>query len=218
LENITLDIPANSSLGIIGTTGAGKSTLIDILLGLLFPDTGEVLIDQTALTKETARLWQRSIGYVPQQIFLADDTATNNIAFGIPEKMIDQERVQKAAQMAQIHDFLVGLPEGYNTSVGERGVRLSGGQRQRLGIARALYHNPDVLVLDEATNALDNATEAEVMEAIYALGGTKTIIMIAHRLTTVQKCDKILKLDKGKIVFFGPHDEVVSLSPKREFI
>ena len=212
INNINLEIESKTGLGIIGTTGAGKSTLIDLVLGLLSPDSGEILIDGVPLTKENLRAWQKTIGYVPQYIFLADDTVTNNIAIGVQAKNIDQQRVEKAARMAQIHNFVAELPKGYQTQVGERGARLSGGQRQRLGIARALYHNPDVLVLDEATNALDNETEAEVMKAINDLSGTKTIIMIAHRLSTVQRCDKIVKLESGKLICCGQYDEVVEKS------
>jgi len=210
IENINLEIDSKTAVGIIGATGAGKSTLIDLILGLLYPDSGEILIDGIPLTKENARAWQKTIGYVPQHIFLADDTITHNIAFGVPETKIDHSMVEKAARMAQIHEFVSKLPEGYQTRVGEQGTRFSGGQRQRLGIARALYHNPDVLVLDEATNALDNETEAEVMKAINDLSGTKTVIMIAHRLSTVQRCDKIVKLEMGKIISCGRYHEVVA--------
>lgn len=199
ITDLSVRIPASASVGIIGATGSGKTTLVDILLGLLIPDSGQILIDDTVLESSQIRAWQKNMGYVPQHIFLADDSVASNIAFGIADAEIDQNLVEKAAKMAQIHDFVAGLPGGYLTHIGERGVRLSGGQRQRIGIARALYHNPDVLILDEATSALDNETEAEVMKAIDALSGSKTIIMIAHRLTTVKKCDFLLELNKGKL-------------------
>lgn len=200
LENINIDIEANTTVGIIGTTGAGKSTLIDMILGLLYPTKGRILIDQKELNLNNIRQWQNSIGYVPQNIFLSDDSITKNIAFGLEKDAINIEQVKNAARMAQIHKFIISLEDDYNTVIGERGVRLSGGQRQRLGIARALYHNPELLVLDEATSALDNKTELEVMKAINNMSGSKTIIMIAHRLSTVERCDKIIKLENGKIV------------------
>ena len=197
LKNINLTIKANTTVGIIGTTGAGKSTLVDVLLGLLPPQIGMVLIDNEPLGIENIRAWQNSIGYVPQQIFLADDTVAANIAFGVPNDEIDMQAAEQAAKMAQIHEFVATLPKGYATKVGERGVRFSGGQRQRLGIARALYHKPDLLVLDEATSALDNETEAEVMRAIDSMSGQKTIIIIAHRLSTVERCDQLVRLFRG---------------------
>lgn len=208
LDNINFTISAGSSLGIIGSTGAGKTTLVDVLLGLLEASSGEIVVDNVPLNHERIRAWQKCIGYVPQNIFLADDSIINNIAFGIPEEEIDRTMVEKAASLANIHDFIMTLPEGYQTHVGERGVRLSGGQRQRIGIARALYHNPDVLVFDEATSALDNATEAEVMRAIDGLAGTKTIIMIAHRLSTVKNCNTVLELNAGKIVYLGSSERI----------
>ncbi|WP_428024982.1 ABC transporter ATP-binding protein [Arcobacter sp.] len=200
LKNINIQIQANTTIGIIGTTGAGKSTLLDIILGLLTPTEGKIIIDKKELTKHNIRQWQNAIGYVPQNIFLSDDTITSNIAFGIEKENINMEQVEQVAKMAQVHEFINKLEQGYDTIIGERGVRLSGGQRQRLGIARALYHNPDLLVLDEATSALDNQTEGEVMKAINSMSGSKTIIMIAHRLSTVEKCDKIIKLENGAIV------------------
>uniref|UniRef100_UPI00404730FB ABC transporter ATP-binding protein n=1 Tax=Aliarcobacter sp. TaxID=2321116 RepID=UPI00404730FB len=200
LKNINIDIKANTTVGIIGTTGAGKSTLVDMILGLLQPTNGEITVDTKLLNKDNIRQWQNSIGYVPQSIFLADDTIASNIAFGIEKDDIDMIQVEKVAKMAQVHEFVAKQENSYDTIIGERGVRLSGGQRQRLGIARALYHNPELLVLDEATSALDNETEAEVMKAIDNMSGSKTIIMIAHRLSTVERCDKIIKLQNGKIV------------------
>jgi ABC-type multidrug transport system fused ATPase/permease subunit len=199
LNRINLCIQANSTVGIIGSTGAGKSTMVDLILGLLQPDTGQMFIDDQPLSADNVRAWQNGIGYVPQHIFLADDSIATNIAFGIANDNIVQMAVEKAAKMAQIHEFILELPEGYNTEIGERGVRLSGGQRQRLGIARALYHDPDLLVLDEATSALDNTTESDVMKAIDELSGNKTIIMIAHRLSTLERCDQMVRLEGGKL-------------------
>jgi len=196
LQNINVEIKTNTTVGIIGTTGSGKSTLVDIILGLLQPTNGKIEVDGNLLNKTNTRQWQNSIGYVPQSIFLADDTIAKNIAFGIKIENIDMLQIKKVAKMAMVHEFVSNLEDGYNTSIGERGVRLSGGQRQRLGIARALYHNPDLLVLDEATSALDNDTEAQVMKAIDNMSGSKTIIMIAHRLATVEKCDKIIRLER----------------------
>ena len=200
LQNINIDINANTTVGIIGTTGAGKSTLVDMILGLLHPASGELTVDGEKLSQDNIRQWQNSIGYVPQSIFLADDTITSNIAFGIEKDNIDKSQVEKVSKMAQVHDFVMKQDSGYDTIIGERGVRLSGGQRQRLGIARALYHNPGLLILDEATSALDNNTELEVMKAIDNMTGSKTIIMIAHRLSTVERCDKIIKLENGEII------------------
>ena len=210
LRDVSLSVKAHTSVGIIGKTGAGKSTLVDVMLGLLAPQAGEIRIDGRLLVADTVPSWQRNIGYVPQHIFLVDDTITHNIALGVPEEEIDHAAVERAARAAQIHGFISEeLPSGYATVVGERGVRLSGGQRQRLGMARALYHDPDVLLLDEATSALDQVTEGEVMETISKLGGRKTVIMIAHRMSTVRQCNKLLRLDKGKIVSAGSYSEVV---------
>jgi ABC-type bacteriocin/lantibiotic exporter with double-glycine peptidase domain len=201
LKDISIEIKANSTIGIIGTTGAGKSTLVDIILGLLTPTSGDIVVDGNVLDSANIRQWQNTIGYVPQSIFLADDTIASNIAFGVDKEHVDMAQVKSVSQMAQVHEFVSELEKGYDTIIGERGVRLSGGQRQRLGIARALYHNPELLVLDEATSALDNQTEAEVMKAINNMSGRKTIIMIAHRLSTVEKCDKVIKLQKGQIIY-----------------
>jgi ABC-type multidrug transport system fused ATPase/permease subunit len=207
LDDLSLEITVNTTVGIVGGTGAGKTTVIDILLGLLSPDDGTVEIDDVPLTRKTLRHWQNNIGYVPQHIFLTDATISENIAFGVAQADIDQTRVEQAAQLAELHDFVLAeLPDGYETEVGERGVRLSGGQRQRIGIARALYHDPDVLILDEATSALDNVTERLVMQAVNDLGGNKTIIMIAHRLSTVKNCDVILYMERGKVVASGSYE------------
>jgi len=199
LKNINLVIKANSTVGIIGTTGSGKSTLVDVILGLLIPVSGEIIIDGKALKKSSIREWQNNIGYVPQSIFLSDEDIASNIAFGIEKELIDMNQVKKVAKMAMAHGFISKLENSYNTVIGERGIRLSGGQRQRLGIARALYHNPDLLILDEATSSLDNKTEKDVMKAINNMIGSKTIIIVAHRLSTIEKCDVIIRLDEGKI-------------------
>lgn len=201
LREVTMTIEVNTTVGFIGKTGAGKTTLIDVILGLLRPDAGEIRIDDAALSDISLRTWQANIGYVPQQIYLADDTVANNIAFGIPDAEIDLSAVERAAALAKIDGFIrEELPKGYRTLVGERGIRLSGGQRQRIGIARALYHNPPVLVFDEATSALDNETEASVMEAVHTLSGRKTILMIAHRTSTLAECDMIVELADGAII------------------
>lgn len=200
LRDVSLTFAKGESIGIVGRTGAGKTTLVDVVLGLLVPQSGAVLIDGVALDAQGRRAWQRSIGYVPQDIFLTDATLAENIALGLPVSEIDQSHVERAARIAQIHDFVVEtLPEGYATRVGERGVRLSGGQRQRIGIARALYHDPELIVFDEATSALDTLTEAEVMDALRALTGVKTVILIAHRTGTLDACDRVVRLEGGRV-------------------
>jgi len=200
LNDIHLSIPVGSSLGIIGTTGAGKTTLVDVLLGLLRPDKGAIAVDGEPIGEHNLRAWQQSLGYVPQDIFLTDSTVAENIALGVPPEQIDREQVKRCARMAQLHQFITEqMPQGYDTLVGERGVRLSGGQRQRIGIARALYHNPPVLVFDEATSALDNETEAAVMEAVNILSEEKTIIIVAHRLSTVRACSQLVCLRGGQV-------------------
>lgn len=216
LHGLSLDIPANSTVGVVGGTGAGKTTAIDVIMGLLEPQSGVLRVDGRPIDDDEARrAWRRSIGYVPQQIFLIDDTVTANIAFGLPKDEIDPAAVERAARMAELHRFVTEeLAEGYDTHVGDRGVRLSGGQRQRIGIARALYHDPDVLVLDEATSALDNLTERAVMEALGNLGGAKTVILIAHRLTTVERCDEIFLLEKGRGAARGTYSELLERSPE----
>lgn len=202
LCELSLVIPKGASVGFIGGSGAGKSTLIDVLTGLLQPSAGAVRVDDRDIAG-SLRGWQSQIGYVPQSIYLTDDTLRRNVAFGVPDSEIDEAAVQQAIRAAQLDDYVATLPEGLNTLVGERGVRLSGGQRQRIGIARALYHDPQVLVLDEATSSLDTHTEAGVMEAVGALHGAKTILIVAHRLSTVAKCDQIYRLDQGRIVQSG---------------
>jgi ATP-binding cassette, subfamily B, bacterial PglK len=215
LIDLNLRIEARRTIGVVGGTGAGKSTLIDLILGLLSPQNGEIRVDGVAISGKNLRAWQRNIGYVPQQIFLTDDTVAANIAFGIPPEEIDMAAVESAARVAELHNFIMNeLPLGYQTTVGEQGVRLSGGQRQRIGIARALYHDPDVLILDEATSALDNLTERAVMDAVHNLGNDKTIVMIAHRLTTVRNCDEILMMEAGKVVGVGTYDELLGANQK----
>jgi ATP-binding cassette subfamily B protein len=194
-----LEIKANTTVGFVGTTGSGKSTTADLILGLLQPEKGEILVDGEPLEGERLANWQRTIAHVPQSIFLSDATIAENIAFGVPLGEIDMERVQEAARLAQIADFIEGREGGYEEIVGERGIRLSGGQRQRIGIARALYKRASVIVLDEATSALDNTTEKEVMAAIEGLSHQLTVILIAHRLSTLEKCDHIFQLDQGQV-------------------
>lgn len=201
VRDVSLSIRAGEKIGIVGSTGAGKTTLADVVLGLLEPDQGRLVVDETPITSENVRGWMQSVGYVPQDIFLTDAPVAENIALGVQLEAIDHERIRRAAMIAKIDQFITeDLPEGYLTNIGERGVRLSGGQRQRIGIARALYHDADLIVFDEATSALDNLTEAQVIEAIDALPGGKTVLMIAHRLSTVRRCDRILVLDKGQMV------------------
>jgi len=208
LKDISLSIKHGESVGFIGTSGAGKSTLVDILLGLLPPDQGVVMVDGKDI-RENLRGWQNQIGYVPQSIYLTDDTLLRNIAFGLSTEQIDNESVSKAIRAAHLADFIQSLPEGLNTVVGERGIRLSGGQRQRIGIARALYHDPSVLVLDEATSALDTATEKGVMDAVRELQGSKTIIIVAHRLSTIEHCDRLYRLENGQITSQGTPDKIL---------
>jgi ABC-type multidrug transport system fused ATPase/permease subunit len=200
LKNINLNIPAKCSVGLVGATGSGKTTTVDIILGLLEVYQGTLEVDGIVITKKNLRSWQRSIGYVPQYIYLADNTIAANIAFGVETKDINQKSVENAAKIANLHKFITDeLPQRYQTIIGERGVKLSGGQRQRIGIARALYHKPKVLIFDEATSALDNQTEKAVMEAVYNLSKNITLIIIAHRLSTVEKCDYIFEFEKGEI-------------------
>lgn len=197
-DRANLTIPVGYSVGIVGTSGAGKSTVVDILLGLLETRTGTVYADGVDV-KEHYRKWIKNIGYIPQMIFMLDDTIRKNVAFGVPEDKIDEKRLWEVLKEAQLDEFVKTLPEGLETGIGERGIRLSGGQRQRIGIARALYNNPEVMILDEATSALDNDTEAAIMESINRLHGKKTLIIIAHRLQTIEKCDIVYRVENGKV-------------------
>ena len=211
LSNVNLMIQSGEAVGFVGQSGSGKSTLIDIMLGLLEPQSGSVLINGQTI-ENVKQSWQKTIGYIPQTIFLMDDSLRRNLAIGIADKEIDEVAIVEALKSAQLEDFVASLPEGLDTVVGERGVRLSGGQRQRIGIARALYHRPSVLVLDEATSSLDTETEHGVMQAVQALQGDKTVIIVAHRLSTVEYCDRLYRLDAGRIVDEGTFDEVMNRS------
>nr|WP_088070507.1 ABC transporter ATP-binding protein [Gottfriedia luciferensis] len=199
VKDVSLTIPIGQSVAFIGESGAGKTTLADIILGLFQPEKGEIVVDGKNLNEQMA-LWKQKIGYIPQSIFLSDDTIRGNIAFGLEEHQIDDKAVWRALEQAQLKEFVESLPDKLNTTVGERGVRLSGGQRQRIGIARALYNNPEIIFMDEATSALDNETEKEIMKAIDGLKGEKTLIIIAHRLTTIENCDIVFKMNKGRLV------------------
>jgi len=222
LDDISLSIPRGASVGFIGQSGSGKSTLVDVILGLLTPERGTVCIDQLDI-QSNLRGWQDQIGYVPQTIFLTDDTLRRNVAFGLPDEQINDVSVRKAIEAAHLGEFIDGLPDGLETFVGERGVRLSGGQRQRIGIARALYHDPDILVLDEATSSLDSTIESEVMNDINALQGKKTLIIVAHRLSTIKNCSWIYRIEQGKIVDQGSFMDVINrnsapIDQEHEFI
>ncbi len=213
LDGLNLVIAKGTRVGFVGSTGSGKSTTLDLLMGLLLPTEGEILVDGHPISGMRIRAWQRTIAHVPQNIFLADTTLAENIAFGVPRGAIDMNRVRQVARQAQIADFIESRPEGYNAFVGERGIRLSGGQRQRIGIARALYKQATVLVFDEATSALDSATEQSVMDAIEGLNRDLTILLIAHRLTTVRRCDTIVELEGGRVVAQGTYDYLLERSP-----
>ena len=209
IHAVNININDGSIVGFIGPSGAGKSTLINVILGLLKPVKGQVLVNEMDI-QNNMRSWQNRIGYVPQSIYLTDDTLKNNVAFGVPEGEIDIQLVNDAISQSQLKEFVEDLPQGIETIVAENGVRLSGGQRQRIGIARALYHHPSVLVLDEATSALDTITESEVMDTIESLHGNKTIIIIAHRMSTLKNCDHIYKLKNGTIIDQGSFDKMVN--------
>jgi len=208
LENVSLAIRPGESIGIVGPTGAGKSTLIDVVLGLLVPSRGRVTADGVNIFEALAA-WQRKIGYVPQTVHLTDDTLRRNIAFGIEDDGIDDDKIRRALRMAQLEDVVGSLALGLETTIGERGVRLSGGERQRVAIARALYLQPEVLVFDEATSALDAQTERELTQAIEALQGQKTLIIVAHRLSTVRRCDRLVFLRQGRVADVGSFDELL---------
>jgi ABC-type multidrug transport system fused ATPase/permease subunit len=214
LDGLEMTIPANTTVGLVGASGAGKTTAVDVLLGLLVPEHGALVVDGETIDGRNLRSWQQRLGYVPQEIFLTDDSVAANIALGMRPEEIDMAAVERAARIAELHDVVrKDLPQGYDTRLGERGVRLSGGQRQRIGIARALYHDPDVLILDEATSALDNLTERAVIQAVHNLAHAKTIVMIAHRLTTVKACDTIFLLERGRCVAAGAYDELLARNP-----
>lgn len=208
LTDITVRIERGEYIGFIGPSGSGKSTLVDVLLGLLPASSGQVTVDGHDI-RENVRSWQHKIGYVPQSIFLTDDTLRRNVAFGLPNDQIDDTAVVRAIRAAQLEEFVAGLRDGLETVVGERGVRLSGGQRQRIGIARALYHDPAILVMDEATSALDSVTEAGVMHSVTALQRSKTILVVAHRDSTVERCDRVFRLERGRLVGEGSPAEML---------
>jgi ATP-binding cassette, subfamily B, bacterial PglK len=209
LRHLDLEILKGSRVGFVGVTGSGKSTLLDLVMSLLTPTEGKILVDNSPITPQNTRAWQAHISHVPQAVYLSDTSISENIAFGVPLHQIDLQRVKQAAEQAQIAQTIDGLCKGYDTLVGERGVRLSGGQRQRIGIARALYRRADVIIFDEATSALDNETEAAVMQAIETLGRDITILIIAHRLTTLRNCDRIVELANGGIKAIGDYEQMI---------
>jgi len=211
LKGISVTIPKGRAIAFVGESGAGKTTIVDLLLGLMKPTKGRISVDGKNI-HENISGWQQNVGYIPQSIFLADDTLRSNIAFGLPKKEIDEYKIHRAVKLAQLSKLVEKLPEGLDTRIGEHGARLSGGQRQRVGIARALYNNPEVLIMDEATSALDNITEKQVMQAIEALMGERTIIMIAHRLTTVRNCDQLYLMENGEIIQQGTYDQLIENS------
>lgn len=209
LDNLNLEICPGEAIGLVGESGAGKTTLADILLGLFQPQTGDITVDGKSIFNIDTN-WHKLIGYVPQSVFLIDDTVRNNILFGVDEQDIDENRIWRAVEQAQLKEFVENLPQGLDTVLGERGIKISGGQRQRIAIARALYYNPDILVLDEATSALDNDTEGAIMESINTLQGEKTLIIVAHRLTTINKCDKIYEIKNGQAILKNKEEILTS--------
>lgn len=215
LKNLKINIPARSKVGIVGSTGSGKTTTVDIILGLLQANKGSLKVDDKIIDSHNRRSWQSCIGYVPQQIYLADDSVKANIAFGLPKKNINHQQIEKAAKLANLHEFVINeLPDKYQTIIGERGIRLSGGQRQRIGIARALYNNPKLLIFDEATSSLDNITEQIVMNALDNLTKDITVILIAHRLSTLRNCDDIILLENGELIANGQFDDLMKSNEK----
>ena len=220
LNDVNITIPAKQTIGLIGPSGCGKTTTVDLILALFQPDSGTIKVDDTLINETNMRSWQSTIGYVPQQIFLIDDTISSNIAFGVNKENVDFEQVKRVAKIANLHEFITKeLIDGYDSMVGERGIRLSGGQRQRIGIARALYHNPQLLILDEATSALDNATEKSFLDALKKLSGKITIIMIAHRISTLKDADKIYLMKKGEVIAEGDYNKILDESFSfKEFI
>jgi ABC-type multidrug transport system fused ATPase/permease subunit len=210
IDDLNLEIPKNAVIGFAGSTGSGKTTLVDILLGLHLPQEGQAAVDGRPITEKNLKAWRSKIGYVPQEIYLSDDTVCRNIAFGISDDQIDYEQVKQAARTAALDGFIRTLPQGYETVIGERGVRLSGGQRQRVGLARALYRNPEILVLDEATSSIDGATERAVLDAIRSASRARTVMMIAHRLNTLKDCDAIYVMEEGRFADRGTYDELMS--------
>jgi ABC-type multidrug transport system fused ATPase/permease subunit len=213
LRNVSFSLPSGESLGIVGLSGAGKSTLVDLILGLHIPDEGRICVDGRDIN-ENMPGWQKGIGLVPQDVYLLDESLTANIAFGIADEEIDIEQVRRAVEQAQLTEFAQSLERGLDSVVGERGMRISGGQRQRIGIARSLYSSPSLLVLDEATSALDNETELRISETIQSLHGSLTMIVVAHRLSTIKNCDRILFLDSGEVQDIGTFDELVDRNPQ----
>jgi ABC-type multidrug transport system fused ATPase/permease subunit len=210
VEDLHIEIPKNATVGLVGKTGAGKTTIVDILLGLLRPTEGALAIDGRRIDGSNAADWQANVGYVPQDIFLADTSIRANIAYGVSDEDIDDDAVERAARIAQIHDFVDDLPDGYDTVVGEDGVRLSGGQRQRIGIARALYRDPPVLVLDEATSDIDGATQESISDAIQNMKGERTLVLVAHRFETIRQCDRIYVISEGEIEASGSFTDLMA--------
>ena len=213
LSEVSLTIPKGKAVAFVGASGAGQTTIVDLILGLLEPEEGKILVDGHPINNSISA-WQKNIGYIPQSIYLADESLRSNIAFGLPEAKVDDSKVWEAIRLAQLETMMNNLPRGLDTIVGEHGTRLSGGQRQRVGIARALYHNPKVLIMDEATSALDNITEKQITSAIESLRGERTLIMIAHRLTTVKNCDKLYFMEEGRIIQEGSYNNLVDSNIK----